>query len=171
MRIAIGLLLVLVGLTAQAQVYKWVDKNGVVHYTDKPPSQNAVPAKLPPLQTFKGGAVPNLDNLKSSREAAAPLGAVKVRIVTPTPNETFRNDSGGQVNVSVLVSPGLQEDQRLMYYLNGIAQGAPTREYALTVKDLERGSHNIAVAVVEGQKEISRSETVTIHFRQATVRP
>lgn len=170
MRIAIGLLLILVGLTAQAQVYKWVDKNGVVHYTDRPPSQNAEPAKLPPLQTFKGGAAPSLKNLNPSRESAAPTGPIKVRIVTPSTNETFRNDAGGKVDVSVLVSPGLQEDQRLVYYLNGIAQGAPTREYAMTLKDLERGSHNIAVAVVEGKKEISRSDTVTINFKQATIR-
>jgi len=31
--------------TAQNQVYKWVDEQGVVHYTDKPPSDGAQPTR------------------------------------------------------------------------------------------------------------------------------
>jgi glutaredoxin len=34
---------------AMAQVYKWVDANGVVHYTDTPPPRGATPASMRPV--------------------------------------------------------------------------------------------------------------------------
>jgi hypothetical protein len=45
--------------TAQAQaddVYRWVDKAGLVHYTSKPPTKDSKPADLPPL--LREGARP-----------------------------------------------------------------------------------------------------------------
>lgn len=169
MRIAFGLLLLLVGLAAQAQVYKWVDENGVVHYTDQPPAKNAEPARLPPLQTFKGGALPKLDNSAGAEDTVRPV-PTKVRIASPTPDETFRSDSEGQVTVSVVVSPELKPEQALVYYVDGVAQGEAIRDYRFTVQNLERGSHSLSVAVVEGKKEVSRSAPVTIHMKQATIR-
>ena len=47
-RLAALLAGLLIGIPAHAQLYKWVDKNGVLNYTDSPPDakQNAV-EKLP----------------------------------------------------------------------------------------------------------------------------
>ncbi|MET3105303.1 glutaredoxin [Oxalobacteraceae bacterium GrIS 2.11] len=39
-RIFLGLVLLMVGLSVQAQVYKWVDANGKVTYSDTPPPKN-----------------------------------------------------------------------------------------------------------------------------------
>ena len=39
--IALAVLLVLFASTAQAKIYRWVDKNGTVHFSDKPYSENA----------------------------------------------------------------------------------------------------------------------------------
>ncbi|HET6724841.1 MAG TPA: DUF4124 domain-containing protein [Gammaproteobacteria bacterium] len=40
-RILLAVALLLVAASALAGVYRWVDKNGVVHYTDTPPPQGA----------------------------------------------------------------------------------------------------------------------------------
>src|SRR5690349_18207126 len=98
--------------TRSGEVYKWIDDKGVVHYTDKPPSQNATPAALPPLQTYKGGTTPNLSRFERPASKApdaapgtAPAAAsgAQLQIVTPSSGETF---SGGQriVPVAVMVT-------------------------------------------------------------------
>lgn len=173
MRNLIILLSLLISISASAQVYKWVDEKGVVHYTDQPPTQNAKPAKLPPLQTYKGGAVPNnLDKFAKpvAGSKAAASGAATIKILSPGPDETYRSDSESSVPVSVLVSPSLAEGEMLAYYLNGAVQGAPTRSASFTINNVERGSHNISVGLVSaGGQEIARSATVTVHMKQNVI--
>lgn len=167
MRHLIGTLLLLGCFTAQAQVYKWVDENGVVHYTDKPPSSSAKPAKLPALQTFKGD-VPALDRFEKPADPAASK-ATKLRITSPATDETFRNESEGQISVSVVVTPALLPDQDLVYFVNGVQQGDPTRNSSQTLQVQERGEHRLSVAIMQGKKEIFR-DSVTVHVKPATVK-
>jgi len=48
------LLLLLFSLTAQAEIYKWVDENGKVHFGDKPRQQKAINAQKLNIQTNPG---------------------------------------------------------------------------------------------------------------------
>ena len=66
--LAIGLALFL-ALPATAQTYKWVDANGEVHYSDKPPPSDiktetlqvpAEPAAAPAASTAEGGGAKSL---------------------------------------------------------------------------------------------------------------
>lgn len=60
MRVAVSLLLLMLSLPASAQVYRWVDAQGKVHYTQTPPPQGRykeVPPAPPPGQL---GGAPNL---------------------------------------------------------------------------------------------------------------
>lgn len=41
---AVACVLAATALPAQAELYRWVDANGQVHYSDKKPNQNAAPA-------------------------------------------------------------------------------------------------------------------------------
>lgn len=41
LRVALWVLLSLISVSASAQLYKWVDKDGTVHYSDKPPPASA----------------------------------------------------------------------------------------------------------------------------------
>ena len=47
MRAVVLLLLVLPPLAASAQVYRWVDKAGTVHYSNETPPQGVKAATLP----------------------------------------------------------------------------------------------------------------------------
>jgi len=48
MKAIVGLALVLGMSSASAQIYKWVDKKGVTHYSDTPVSSRAAPVGPPP---------------------------------------------------------------------------------------------------------------------------
>ena len=156
-------LLLAVAPAAAEEVYKWVDKDGVVHYTDKPPSQNAKPAALPPLQTYPGNKLPDVGKLASPAPAAPPA-KLDVQIMTPAPDETIRG-AEAMVSIAVVVSPGLSGGQRLVYRVDGQPLGAPTAATSQSVR-LERGSHSLTVAVVdESGQELARSPSVTVHMK------
>ena len=157
------------------KVYKWVDKQGVVHYSNKPPEEGAQPAQLPPLQTYKGGTPP-ADLSKYSTSASAPdkaalpaAGAGKVTILSPAPEETIR-EADQAIAVAVEVPGGLS-GRRLVYYLDGKASGGPTNNTTMSVSNVERGSHTLAVALVDGDgKEVGRSSSVTFYMKPPTAR-
>ena len=169
MRIALIVLLLLPLATHAAdpkkpEVYKWVDDKGVVHYTDKPPAENATPAKLPPLQTYKGGTVPSLGKFDRPTSKGTTASA-QIQVVTPSRDETFR---GGErvVPVAVMVTPQLREGQRLIYLLDGTPASQPTTDTSYALTGVERGSHTVSVSLVDANgEELASSTGITFHMK------
>ncbi len=157
---------------AKDRVYKWVDKDGVIHYGSQPPTQGATPAKLPPIQTFKGGtAPPNLNKFAKpgAAGAAAPGGAINVEVVTPSREETFR---GGErvVPVAVMVTPQMGEGHKLIYLLDGTPASPPTTDTSFALTNVERGSHTVSVTLVGAAgEELANSNSVTFYMHPPTV--
>jgi uncharacterized protein DUF4124 len=151
------------------QVYKWVDKDGVTHYSSQPPSQNATPAKLPPLQTYKGGTSPNLNKYQKPETKGGSNVAPRsqIDVVTPSHDETFRS---GAVPVAVVVTPQLDEGQRLIYLLDGAPASAPTTDTSYALTNVERGSHTVSVTLIDAAGEqVGSSTGVTFHMKTPTV--
>ena len=159
------LLILLAGAAQATEVYRYTDENGVTHYTDKAPSKDAAPAKLPALQTM-----PSLSGKvnTSTSSASAPKVFVpdfSLSISSPTPEQTFRNP-GEAVEVSVSVMPGLAAGYGLIYSVDGSAQNPdPTLSTSLSLPGLERGSHSIGVALVDAQGNEVASSSVTVHMK------
>ena len=171
MRVLLAVLLIVPVLAYAAdkkpEVYKWVDEKGVVHYTDKPPSDNAKPAKLPPLQTYKGGTAPSLSKFDKGPQGGKATGAAQIQVVTPAQDETFR--SGERiVPVAVVLTPQLTEGQRLVYLLDGTPQSTPVSDTSYAFTGVERGSHTASVMLVDtAGNELASSRPVTFHVKPA----
>ena len=154
------------------QVYKWVDKDGVVHYSSQPPTKDATPAKLPPIQSYKGGTNPNLNKFAKpgATGGAAPAGGnVTIDVVAPSSEETFR--SGERiVPVAVMVTPQIGPGQKLVYMLDGAAASPPTTDTAFVLTEVDRGSHTVSVTLVGAAgEEIASSPSVTFYMHPPTV--
>lgn len=163
----VGLLLPAWG--AAAEVYRHVDKNGVVHYSDQPPTRDAKPVVLPPIQVigpFSADADAGLDKAF----AAAP--AYKLSIVSPAADETFRGDDR-RLPVSVSMDQPLPEGFGLVYLLDGSAQNTPAvRSLNYTLDGVERGEHLVSVAMVDATgREVARAAPVIVHMKPPTVKP
>lgn len=158
---------------ARDEVYRWVDKGGVIHYGAQPPSKDAKPASLPPIQTYSHRA--GNQALPLSGEAAAkPIAAAglkEVRILAPVQDEIFR-DAQGAINVSAAVLPALPEGAGLVFYLDGAAKNAkPTAATSMIFNAVERGEHTVTVAVVDAAgKELKRAAPVTFFTKPPTAR-
>lgn len=152
-------------------VYRWTDDKGVVHYTDKPPSKDAKPAQLPPLQT-----VPTYKAPKAAAAPAKPAGPppsqFSVAIVSPTPDQTVL-DLNGNLKVAVNVMPGLVKGFGLTYYVDGAAQNArPLPETTFQANGVGNGSHTIVVAMVDAAgKEVARSPEIRVNLQHPLTAP
>jgi hypothetical protein len=156
-----------------AEVYRHVDKDGVVHYSDQPPTKGAKPVTLPPIQVvgpIGGRAAAGTPPSTAAPEASGP-GALSVSILSPAPDQTFRDDDR-LLPVSVRMNQPLPEGHGLVYLLDGTAHNAsPTRALNYTLSGVERGEHRIEVATVDGSgKEVARTAPVVVHMKPPTVR-
>jgi hypothetical protein len=174
--IALLLLIALMPCAVQGEIYRWVDKDGVIHYTDEPPSKNAKPAKLPPLQTISpiAPATPSRATQAMDDDVpAAPTalgGNQPIFILSPKPDQTFRS-AERTVPVTVSLDGPLEKGQGLIFFLDDTPQGeGPTRELSTTIIEVERGEHRIGAAIVdESGGEIARAPEVTVHLKPPTV--
>ncbi len=169
--IVIAAIILLVSATAGAAVYKTVDQNGNVVYTDDP-AGHGEPVKLPPLST-----VPPPKYLTTPATSAAPApqsapAAYRELLITaPTQDETLRNNPGN-VEVKARLSPQLDaaSGDRLQYFLDGKAFGDPSVSEQLLIPNLDRGAHTVSVAVVSPSgKPLKRSDSVRFYLHRQSV--
>lgn len=163
MRIVLSLLLLSLPLSLAAQVYRYVDEKGVVHYSDKAPSKDAKPIVLPKLQTVPALA-PVAPSSEPSPSAPVP-GSYKVAMTSPVPEQTYR-DPGTPVTVAASVTPEPAEGDALMFYVDGVPAGSASRgSNGITLNGLERGEHSVAAVVVDAEgRELARSAPVRFHL-------
>ncbi|MDI3260650.1 MAG: DUF4124 domain-containing protein [Sinobacteraceae bacterium] len=151
---------------AAADVYRWVDKDGVVHYSDKPPTPDAQPAQLPPLQTYKAGAPPEFSATAEASATPAPAPTVKI---TAPPQEATIRDAEGRLDVAVAAQ--LEAGEGIVYYLDGTpVNPQPTPSTTFVYTGIERGEHQVAAALVGADgRVLARSAPVTIYMKPPMV--
>jgi len=173
MRIILSLLLVLCFTSLSAGVYKWVDANGQVHYSDQPTRNSeqvqlrestVIPSPPPPVAPASSDA---------GSEAAPATTQVKykgIQVVAPEDDQPLRSNDG-QVPISIELRPGLAKDHKIRIYLDGAAASGELDTTQITLQNVDRGTHTLAAAVVDASgKELLRSSEVTFHLlRQSAV--
>jgi len=161
----LSVLILLLAVPAYAEIYKWTDANGTVHYSDSP-TKNAKPANLPKLQGLDKSRLPATSSTNNNNEQATT--APSIAIVRPQPQETLR-DGRGLVPVQAAISPALKKGQQLIYYVDGQpTESSPTGATSVQLQGVPRGQHQVSVAVVVGEKEVSRSPAVVFHMKPPT---
>lgn len=171
MRILIALTLACLSSAAVADVYRWTDDKGVVHYSDKPQAPNDKPAELPHLQTYNHAAnPPGFAPAPSAPAQAKPAaGGGDFTITSPAQDETIRDPEG---KFTVTVSANLQPGQGVVYYLDGTAENTdPTPSTAFLYARVDRGEHTVTAALIGADgAELARTPAVTVHLKQPTVK-
>ncbi len=158
-------LFALMALSASAAIYKYVDKNGEVHYTDKPVS-GAERMNLPQIQSYSPADLAPVEIPESSPPAKTAAAYRSISLDRPRPGETFRS-AERTVTLSVRTDPALRPRDRIMFYVDGApALQAPSRANALVVRIDARGTHHATAAVIGPDgKELARSQPVEFYMK------
>jgi hypothetical protein len=165
-------------LAAQSsgEIYKIVDENGNVTYTDQRPSGGAEPMDLPPLSVIETDIVvpaPAAQGVQAAEEVKEPTPRDlrrqfrDFRITQPQPEETF----WGTANAVVVAwgsSQSVPPELSARLFVDGNAQDVPgSGSVTLT---LDRGEHQVYVELLDARKRrIITTQTVTFFVKQQSV--
>lgn len=173
-----SLLPVLAALTvtfsASAQeIYRWVDKDGVVHFSDQPGSDKAELITVLEPSTFQGpdegGDSASPASGSSARVAQEPeISPYRgMAIVAPTPDQVFFG-ADAVVTATANLDGTLLPDHSVVFFLNGNRHQAQGLSAEFT--NLARGTYFLRASVLDqaGRPVISSQQT-TFHVRQPSI--
>ncbi|MGE3318372.1 MAG: DUF4124 domain-containing protein [Candidatus Berkiella sp.] len=144
-----------------AEVYKGKDSQGNIIYSDKPfTGAEKVDVELSPTYT----APPITTKLEATKKAE-PI-AYQLSILSPSQDQTFTNEIT-TITVSVSISPGLQQGDKIQLLLNGQPHGAPTDATSFTLDSLYRGAYTVqAVVINEANPNVPLAKSNDVTFYQ-----
>ena len=136
-----SLVLWFVSLTASAQIYKSVDENGVVTFSDIPPAASSGKAGTL-AQPNLTNSMPGLSHTVPSTEAATneKSAARSVSIASPLNNATIPMGAG-IFDVTAELGAPLAEDELVALYLDDELVNSPQASAVWTLTHVIRGPH------------------------------
>lgn len=165
----------LAGPVGAADIWKVVDEDGNVTFTDQPPGDGSAPMDLPELSVIETDiqTKPASGDAESSAEPKPPTSRElrrmyrDFRITQPQPEETFWG-TANEVVVSWGSSVPVQEDMSVQLFVDGAAREAPS-DGGVTLT-LDRGEHQVYAELRDARnRRIVRTDTVTFFVKQHSV--
>jgi hypothetical protein len=147
-------------------LYKWVDADGVTHYSDQP-QPGAEEIQVQGAQSYKGGSRKPSGAAKPKPPTPA-ASYTAIQITRPEPGQTFVNPDG-HIDVSAALEPGLFPGHQLWVVLDGQRQTEPLDASFTKTVDITRGTHQVAALVTdEAGREVIGSPPVEFYVRETT---
>lgn len=176
--ILIFLVLTFFSTMTSADIYRSVDENGAVIYSDQPTTKSEA-VSLPAVNI----ATPTLEQNTDSQtnEAGAPKTAQKkitytqFKILSPKDQETFQNAT--EIPVTVSIRPGLQTGDQIQYFLDGKAVSEPIASTTYAISKISgkkevitRGTHSITAELFDAEgNKIKTTASITIYAHYPTL--
>ncbi len=170
MRVGLILIVLLSMSYAHATVYKWIDENGKVHFSDEPVknaevvefkknTQNNI--KLPEIIEPPIEDTPDANDINNTK--------YELNIVSPSEEETIRSNEG---NITIIadISPQLFSPHKLVLYMDGEKQGASQSSNLFKLKGIDRGEHTFTVkAVTKNGKQLASSKPRKVFLHRTSL--
>jgi hypothetical protein len=177
MRIRLALIVVLTAVSygASGQIFRTVDANGNVVFTDIAPVDRSgqtpsTAVTVPPTNTVPAPPAP-ASRANNTPTATAEAPYTVVNVVSPADGDTIR-DNAGNVRIEAATTPPLRADHRLVLILNGSPSAVEAVNGVFQLSNVDRGSHTVSVRVVDRDGgTIMNSRTTTFHLMRAAVSP
>lgn len=172
----IAMAAIVVSGTLAAQVYKVVDENGNVIYTDQPPGDGSAPMDLPEITVIETD-YSNPEVAVADAEAQAAEEAERnasprelrrmfrdFRLLSPAPEETFWG-TANTVVVSWAAGSPYEDGMTVSVVVDGQPQEAsPSENVPVT---LDRGEHQVYAVLRDARgRRVVTTDTVTFYVKQ-----
>lgn len=157
---------------AETKIYHWVDEDGKTHYAD-----TATPG-TEKIQVSNQNVV-TMDNIRqesateeiSSLTQAVEESAItyQASIVSPADDSALRSNDG-TINIQVKTTPEKKNSHKLQLFLDGKPLGSPQISSTIRALNIDRGTHQIQVQLLDEQgKTLSQTQVVTVHLQRASI--
>ena len=157
---------------ADTKVYKTVDKQGNVIFTDQP-QKGAEVIELHPLSTFEGDAVADAREQRvkaSSTTPASPKKYTSLSIIQPQPNESIWLGAGDLVT-KVDLMPPLSDGDKIQILLDGTLINESGMDTTFRHTNVNRGEHSVQAQVLDTHGNILiSSNPVTFNMHRSSAK-
>ena len=176
MRTALWLLLAFATPTFASQtVWKWVDGDGVTHYSDRPvPGATRIelnvgrPADAREATSPPPAPAPTTPSAPARSAVSAEY--TDFEIAQPKNEETIPN-TGGVVAIEVRLRPALRPGHSLSLFLDGKrVEGQSGDATSFELRDVPRGAHTVVATIIDVDgRRIRETAPVTFFVRQTSI--
>lgn len=170
--ILLALSLALVASPLMAQVYKVVDKDGNVTFTDQPPGDGSKPVELAPISVIEAPTYEKAPEATAEEDAEKKMSLSYLRrnykdfaIISPQQEESvWRPD--GPISIAWSTRYALQEGMKVNIFLDGKIH-TTTAQQVVAVAGLDRGEHTTKAELRDSKNRvIATTESVVFFVRQ-----
>ena len=165
-----ALLMAFAVTSGASEMWRWVDENGVVHFSDRP-HPGAERMDMRPAQTFTAPPVEPRPPRRTAPEEASDATPryTQLSILSPAEGETLWN-IGAELNVQLAIDPPLAGAHELRVYLDGaLVEGSP-QGTQFTLSDVFRGERRLRVSIVdESERELVSTPIIVFYVQQASL--
>ena len=170
--VLVALSLALAASPLMAQVYKVVDKDGNVTFTDQPPADGSKPIKLAPISVIEAPVYEKAPEPTDEEEAAKEPSLSYLRkiyrdfaIISPEQEESVWKPDG-PIAVAWSVRTALQPGMQVTLFLDG-TKHVTTEQPMIPLSGLDRGEHTVKAELRDSKNRVvATAETVTFFVRQ-----
>ena len=159
MKYLLPLVLLFSSLPIQAEIYRGVDEEGNVFYSDKEqPNTELIPTPAPntiimPKLEAKTPAAAEVEKKDASYKSFS--------ITTPANNAAVR-DNAGNLSVSLSIDPALNKKNgdAIRLTIDNRVVTAKTTSLTVNIPNVDRGSHSLKAELVNKAGQVIRSSSV-----------
>jgi len=166
--LAVGVMLFAVPVMA-ASVYRHVDADGNVVYSDEPQAGHRVDLK--PITVVD--PVKTETRTRSAEPTAASASAIdyaRFTITSPSNGQTLPTGQAGNVQVKLAIEPALQQGDRVQLRVDGEVRQSPLHTSVFALSQLERGEHRLQAELVDAKGQVRLSTpAVTLYVQRASI--
>ena len=152
--------------------YRWVDDEGVVHYSDRP-REGAELVVLPAANTTsvrRYEQAPTVETTASAAAAAAPVRYESFTVAAPGAEENLWNIEG-VLSVSLALTPALKPGHLVRVYFDD-REPQIVLGLSFQLQEVYRGVHTIQAEVIDDTgKLVMRTKHNRFYVSQSTVSP
>ena len=155
-----------------ADVYKVVDEDGNVTYTDKPPKDGSGPIKLAPISVIETPTYEQPAKADAEGEESKEMSLKYLRkhyadfaIVSPQQEESVWHPDAA-MPVAWTTRYQLQEGMQVTIYIDG-KQHSKSSDQIIAVPELDRGEHKVEAQLTDSKnRRIATAEPITFFVRR-----
>lgn len=166
----IVLCVIAIPLVASAEIYRYVNPDGSVTYTDQPrPGSKDV--TLPPdsvsntPDTQKPSEPKQQQDKKTEQTVPAADYYKSFSIADPADGRTFQNQR--KIRIIIKVEPELRETDSIQLFLDGQSYGAPQKNNIFYLNNVSRGSHVLSANLLDDKGNVIKQAAevkIFIHY-------
>lgn len=157
----------LLGSVTAGTLYKKVNKDGSVEYSDQPftgakPVEFTInnQTQLPPLRRQQD----------SGRHTNSQATDYAISIQSPSPQQSIRSNSG-DLTIMVQTTPALTRGLLVQLFINNAPHGKPSQHTVFKVKNIDRGEVKIKAQLITSYGNVlASSPEAIVYLHRATVR-